>query len=120
MTPSRRKKRARATPDSDEEEEEEVKKKPTGQEPSDAVLATWRRGDDDMEPSTKMLALVNYLKEWDASGDKAICYSQCEFTNQPRIVLGMCTDADDDRDLDAGPAGHRVGEGRRADSAVRR
>ncbi|KAJ3510415.1 hypothetical protein NMY22_g15987 [Coprinellus aureogranulatus] len=74
VTPSRRKKKARATPDSDEEEEEV--KKPTGQEPSDAVLATWRRGDDDMEPSTKMLELVKYLREWDESGDKVICYSQ--------------------------------------------
>lgn len=47
-------------------------------DPSDAVLATWRRGDDDMEPSTKMLALVDYLKEWESSGDKTICYSQCK------------------------------------------
>lgn len=74
---SKRNKRARATPDSEEEEEEEVRPRRTGQEPSDAVLATWRRGDDDMEPSTKMAAFMNYLKEWDASGDKTICYSQC-------------------------------------------
>ena len=45
--------------------------------PSDAVIATWKRGDDDLEPSTKMLALVEYLKEWDSTGDKIICYSQC-------------------------------------------
>lgn len=45
--------------------------------PSDAIIATWRRGDDDLEPSTKMLALVEYLKEWDSTGDKTICYSQC-------------------------------------------
>lgn len=45
--------------------------------PSEAVIATWRRGDDDLEPSTKMLALVGYLKEWDRTGDKTICYSQC-------------------------------------------
>ncbi|KIM41993.1 hypothetical protein M413DRAFT_71424 [Hebeloma cylindrosporum] len=44
--------------------------------PSDAVIATWNRGDDDLEPSTKMLALLDYLKEWDVSGDKTICYSQ--------------------------------------------
>lgn len=44
--------------------------------PSDAVIATWRRGDDGLEPSTKMLALVEYLKEWDSTGDKTICYSQ--------------------------------------------
>jgi len=47
-------------------------------DPSDAVLATWRRGDDDMEPSTKMLALIDYLKEWESTGDKTICYSQCK------------------------------------------
>jgi hypothetical protein len=46
--------------------------------PSEAVLATWKRGDDDLEPSAKMLALIELLKEWDSSGDKIICYSQCE------------------------------------------
>lgn len=46
--------------------------------PSDAVLATWKRGDDDLEPSTKMLALLELLKEWDSCGDKTICYSQCK------------------------------------------
>lgn len=46
--------------------------------PSQAVIATWSRGDDDLEPSAKMLALVKLLKEWDISGDKTICYSQCE------------------------------------------
>ena len=47
--------------------------------PSEAVIATWNRGDDDLKPSTKMLALLNFLKEWDVSGDKTICYSQCSF-----------------------------------------
>jgi SNF2 family DNA or RNA helicase len=46
--------------------------------PSDAVLATWKRGDDDLEPSTKMLALLELLKEWDSCGDKTICFSQCK------------------------------------------
>ena len=78
---SKRNKRARATPDSDEEEEERARR--IGQEPSDAVLATWRRGDDDMESSTKMAALMDYLKEWDASGDKTICYSQCMVSRLP-------------------------------------
>uniref|UniRef100_A0A8H7XLY1 Uncharacterized protein n=1 Tax=Psilocybe cubensis TaxID=181762 RepID=A0A8H7XLY1_PSICU len=44
--------------------------------PSDAVVATWRRGDDDLEPSAKMLKMIEYLKEWEHSGDKTICYSQ--------------------------------------------
>jgi SNF2 family DNA or RNA helicase len=45
--------------------------------PSEAVMSTWKKGDDDMEPSTKMLALIGFLKDWEASGDKTICYSQC-------------------------------------------
>lgn len=45
--------------------------------PSDALFATWARGDDDMEPSTKMIAMINLLKEWEVSGDKTIIYSQC-------------------------------------------
>ncbi|TFK37535.1 SNF2 family DNA-dependent ATPase [Crucibulum laeve] len=44
--------------------------------PSDAVFATWRKGDDDLEPSAKMLALIDYLKEWESTGEKTICYSQ--------------------------------------------
>ncbi|KAF8064022.1 SNF2 family DNA-dependent ATPase [Lyophyllum atratum] len=44
--------------------------------PSEAVIATWRRGDDDMEPSAKMLALIDLLQEWEATGDKTIIYSQ--------------------------------------------
>jgi SNF2 family DNA or RNA helicase len=44
--------------------------------PSDAVISNWGRGDDDLEPSTKMLAMMDLLKEWDATGDKTICYSQ--------------------------------------------
>ncbi|KAG1773367.1 P-loop containing nucleoside triphosphate hydrolase protein [Suillus placidus] len=44
--------------------------------PSRALIAMWRKGDYDLEPSTKMLALIDFLKSWDASGDKIICYSQ--------------------------------------------
>ncbi|KAJ7886673.1 SNF2 family DNA-dependent ATPase [Mycena leptocephala] len=55
-------------------------KKKSGDEdvdmPSDAVISNWGRGDDDLEPSTKMLAMMDLLKEWDATGDKTICYSQ--------------------------------------------
>ncbi|KAF5325961.1 hypothetical protein D9611_000760 [Ephemerocybe angulata] len=74
ISPSKRKnnKRARATPMSDEEDDD----RSGVHEPSAATLATWSRGDDDMEASTKMTALVTFLKEWDASGDKVICYSQ--------------------------------------------
>ncbi|KAF4611576.1 hypothetical protein D9613_003624 [Agrocybe pediades] len=44
--------------------------------PSEAVIATWTHRDDDLEPSSKMNALLGYLKEWDSTGDKVICYSQ--------------------------------------------
>ncbi|KAG6836974.1 hypothetical protein H0H93_016927 [Arthromyces matolae] len=44
--------------------------------PSEEVIATWRRGDDDLEPSTKMLALLDLLQQWEATGDKTIVYSQ--------------------------------------------
>ncbi|EGO02949.1 hypothetical protein SERLA73DRAFT_103014 [Serpula lacrymans var. lacrymans S7.3] len=43
---------------------------------SDALIATWKKGDDDLEPSTKMMALIRLLQEWDVSGDKTICFSQ--------------------------------------------
>lgn len=64
----------RKSRDSDDEDEEPQKAKA----PSEALLATWRRGDDDMEPSTKMLKLMELLNDWEASGDKTICYSQCQ------------------------------------------
>lgn len=48
-------------------------------DPSGALIAIWRRGDCDLEPSAKMLALIDYLQSWDASGDKTICYSQCPY-----------------------------------------
>ncbi|KAJ7762016.1 SNF2 family DNA-dependent ATPase [Mycena maculata] len=44
--------------------------------PSAAVISNWGRGDDDLEPSTKMLAMLDMLKEWESTGDKTICYSQ--------------------------------------------
>jgi hypothetical protein len=48
----------------------------------EGALATWGRGDDDMEPSTKMLRMLELLKEWDSAGDKTIIYSQCMITFQ--------------------------------------
>ncbi|KAF7300275.1 SNF2 family DNA-dependent ATPase [Mycena kentingensis (nom. inval.)] len=44
--------------------------------PSAAPISNWERGDDRVESSTKILALIEFLKEWDATGDKTICYSQ--------------------------------------------
>ncbi|KAL0564202.1 hypothetical protein V5O48_017851 [Marasmius crinis-equi] len=42
----------------------------------EALIATWAKGDDDLEPSAKMLQLIEYLKEWEEIGDKTIVYSQ--------------------------------------------
>ncbi|KAJ3930944.1 MAG: SNF2 family DNA-dependent ATPase [Lentinula lateritia] len=42
----------------------------------EALVATWSKGDDDMEPSIKMVQLLEYIKKWEAIGDKTICYSQ--------------------------------------------
>lgn len=55
--------------------------------PSDALIAMWRKGDYDLEPSTKMLALINFLKSWDESGDKTICYSQCSYFKFYKLLL---------------------------------
>ena len=59
--------------------------------PSEAMLETWSRGDDDTEASTKIVALVKYLTEWESTGDKTICYSQCEslFTKAAVIAILM-------------------------------
>nr|GAT50264.1 SNF2 family DNA-dependent ATPase [Mycena chlorophos] len=44
--------------------------------PSAAVISNWTRGDDFLEASTKMVAMMELLKEWDSTGDKTIVYSQ--------------------------------------------
>ncbi|KAF5337985.1 hypothetical protein D9758_014335 [Tetrapyrgos nigripes] len=44
--------------------------------PSEAVIAAWSKGDEEMEPSAKMVQLIEYLKEWEDEGDKTIVYSQ--------------------------------------------
>lgn len=41
-----------------------------------ALLDVWRRGDNDLEPSAKMLALIDSLREAAEYGDKSICFSQ--------------------------------------------
>lgn len=43
--------------------------------PSDAILSNRGLGDDDMEPSTKTLAMLELLKERGSAGDKKIVYS---------------------------------------------
>ena len=59
--------------------------------PSEATFATWRRGDDDMEASVKMLRMLKYLKEWDTTGDKTIIYSQCRLFEIKLISLLITT-----------------------------
>ncbi|KAI0337147.1 hypothetical protein BDW22DRAFT_1410049 [Trametopsis cervina] len=44
--------------------------------PSDALVRTWKQGGANVEPSTKMLALVGFVQEWESTGDKIICFSQ--------------------------------------------
>ncbi|KAI6115018.1 SNF2 family N-terminal domain-containing protein [Pisolithus croceorrhizus] len=62
-------------------EDRKVKEEANGDEKeptalSGALLAVWSRGDNDLEPSTKMLALIDSLKEAAEHGDKSICFSQ--------------------------------------------
>ncbi|KAI0255631.1 SNF2 family N-terminal domain-containing protein [Lactifluus subvellereus] len=44
--------------------------------PSQRTVANWRRDDDAMEPSAKMLALIELLRVAEDAGDKTIVYSQ--------------------------------------------
>ncbi|KZT24992.1 hypothetical protein NEOLEDRAFT_1156494 [Neolentinus lepideus HHB14362 ss-1] len=60
-------KKAKAGDDSDDEDDTPI---------SQSLIDTWARGDSNVEPSTKMLALVEQLKEAEIAGDKTICYSQ--------------------------------------------
>ncbi|KAF9528788.1 SNF2 family N-terminal domain-containing protein [Crepidotus variabilis] len=87
MTPSSRAKKRKIALDSSDEEIDSIShgKKPrsgvknpskNSDGPSEASFATWSRGDDDMEPSTKMLQMFELLKQWEAKGDKTIIYSQ--------------------------------------------
>ncbi|KAF5383948.1 hypothetical protein D9757_007371 [Collybiopsis confluens] len=45
---------------------------------SAALLATWSKADDDMEPSVKMMKLVEYIKSWEKLGDKTIWTSMLD------------------------------------------
>lgn len=70
------------------------------------MVAHWRRGDDNMESSTKMVALVEALREGDASGDKTIVFSQCAYQSPSSVSVGAgglmaCRDVDARLDRDA-------------------
>lgn len=64
--------------------------------PSSATLETWRNGADDLEASTKMLALIDELKIAEEAGDRTICYSQCTFRHLLASVLYSITIRDYD------------------------
>ena len=63
-------------PSSSQKDKQTVSKKES-KKPSQRTVATWRRGDDDVESSAKMLALVEQLQIAANAGDKTIVYSQC-------------------------------------------
>lgn len=45
----------------------------------DKLVKIWKRGGNDMEPSTKMVKMLEYIKEAMDAGDKTIVYSQCAY-----------------------------------------
>ncbi|KAI0691058.1 SNF2 family N-terminal domain-containing protein [Cytidiella melzeri] len=51
-------------------------KQKEGEAPSDALIQMWKEGGANVEPSTKMLALIGFIQDWEATGDKIICFSQ--------------------------------------------
>jgi hypothetical protein len=86
--------------------------------PSQRTVANWRRDDDDMEPSAKMLALVEQLRIAEDAGDKTIVYSQCDTTS----FFFSFSDGDShdalDRDVDVGLVGDAFCEVRNPKLAV--
>ncbi len=86
--------------------------------PSAALINTWRRGDDNLEPSAKMLALVRYLKEWETTGDKTIVYSQCTYSWLVTPFSRKLTLFYGDRDIDVGSRRDPVLEARDSKSSL--
>lgn len=76
--------------------------KKTADKPSAQLVATWNKGDDTMEPSTKMMALIELLKSWNATGDKCICYSQCALHILSYLIIWLTTAG---RDINVGSGG---------------
>ncbi|GJE92995.1 SNF2 family N-terminal domain-containing protein [Phanerochaete sordida] len=79
-TPSMGKGKEKAKPSQDDEVTEITMQDVQGtnkvQEPSRDVFKTWAHGGANVEPSAKMLAMIELLKEWEVTGDKTICFSQ--------------------------------------------
>lgn len=71
------------------------------------LVEIWKQANIDLEPSTKMVALLKFLKSWDATGDKTICFSQCR--SESRIRMKQLTEAST-RDFGFGSCGNIVRE----------
>ena len=75
--------------------------------PRQKTMATWRRGDDNLEPSAMMLAIIEQLQIAEDHGDKRIGYSQCM-----RLISSKSSDV--------GLVGDYVSAVREPECAVRR
>ena len=64
--------------DSDEDMDDGEKEPAPAREPDLNAFATWKEGGANVEPSAKMIAMIDTLKEWEVTGDKTIVFSQCE------------------------------------------
>ena len=57
--------------------------------PDMSAFAVWKQGDSDIKASAKTLKMIEYLKEWESTGDKTIVFSQCKrtlFSSLPRCL----------------------------------
>ena len=81
------------------------------------MVEIWKRANADLEPSTKMLALLRLLKSWDATGDKTICFSQCWSQSRIRVIQLTQTWI---RDFGFGSRGNVVREEWNPEPTVRR
>ena len=67
---------------SEKDTKTKIKKRDSSEElppaPDANLLATWKRGGSNVESSAKMMRMVEYLKEWESTGDKTIVFSQCK------------------------------------------
>ena len=96
--------------------------------PNANLYETWKQGGSNVESSAKMMKMVEYLKEWESTGDKTIVFSQCECARLPLarccVVLrgelltgGTCTYYH--RDVDAGSMRADLLPARDSESQVR-
>ena len=70
-------------------------------QPNEAMLKMWRQGGTNVESSAKMLQMVEYLKEWESTGDKTIVFSQCTYMLLQRGLPSSDGRTNDRRDVNA-------------------